>query len=35
MRAGLEAAEERQRTQQMPVTIVERSQREIVFLDLV
>jgi heme-degrading monooxygenase HmoA len=35
MRAGLQAAEERQRTQELPVTIVDRSQREIVFVDLV
>jgi heme-degrading monooxygenase HmoA len=35
MRVGLAAAEERQRTQEMPVTIVDRSQREIVFMDLV
>jgi heme-degrading monooxygenase HmoA len=35
MRAGLQSAEERQRTQELPVTIVDRSQREIVFVDLV
>ena len=35
MRAGLRAAEERQRTLELPVTIVDRSQREIVFVDLV
>jgi heme-degrading monooxygenase HmoA len=35
MRAGLQSAEERQRTQELAVTIVDRSQREIVFVDLV